>query len=63
MTSKMQLHAVGEMCPGYKPLQEFLSTSAKDDDDITSCETCSHWERGKCNIDLFDKVLSSLDQT
>lgn len=64
MTSKMQLHAVGTMCPGYKPFGKSLSSSVDNmDNDLISCETCDHWINEKCNIDYFDKVLSSLDQT
>ena len=60
----MQLHAVGKMCPGYKPYsQSLLSSLENADDNPVSCETCNHWVNEKCNIDYFDKVLSSLDQT
>lgn len=64
MVSKMQLHAVGEMCPGYVYNEGIFGvSSAETDEKITSCETCIHWEKGRCNIDLFDKVLTDLDQT
>ncbi|ADL07581.1 hypothetical protein [Thermosediminibacter oceani] len=64
MVSKMQLHAVGEACPGYTYIgDDAVGSSFEDAEKIVSCETCIHWVRGRCNIDLFDKVLSSLDQT
>lgn len=64
MTSKMQLHAVGEMCPGYVFIGNTPWMPTQDTSDrLVSCETCIHWENNKCNVDLFDKVLSSLDQT
>ncbi len=64
MVSKMQLNSVGEVCPGYLPADNaswMLSTVDSEKD--ASCESCIHWEENRCNIDLFDKILSSLDQT
>jgi len=64
MVSKMQLHSVGEMCPGYLAADDASwMPSTKNSEKDVSCETCIHWEDNRCNIDLFDKVLSSLDQT
>jgi len=64
MVSKMQLQAVGEECPGYLFVNNASWMPTQDNTEtIISCETCVHWENNKCNIDLFDKVLSSLDQT
>ena len=64
MVSKMQLHSVGEMCPGYLAAHNVSGmSSAKASEDYVSCETCVHWEDNRCNIDLFDNVLTSLDQT
>lgn len=64
MSSKMQLHSVGEMCPGYAQIDSahWAFTLEGIEKDV-SCETCVHWVDNKCNIGLFDKVLSSLDQT
>jgi len=64
MVSKMQLHAVGEMCPGYVFTGNASWMPSSDtEENLVSCETCIHWEKGRCNIDLFDKVLTDLDQT
>ncbi|MCG0275561.1 MAG: hypothetical protein L5655_05260 [Thermosediminibacteraceae bacterium] len=64
MVSKMQLHAVGEACPGYTYAgNETNFDSSEEEKEPVSCENCIHWVRGRCSIDLFDKVLSSLDQT
>lgn len=64
MVSKMQLQAVGETCPGYIYSGNVSWMPAEDmEKRIVSCETCIHWEEGRCNIDLFDKVLTGLDQT
>ncbi|MDD4569055.1 MAG: hypothetical protein PHE70_02870 [Tepidanaerobacteraceae bacterium] len=64
MVSKMQLHSVGEICPGYLMADNasWMPTIEDLEKDV-SCETCIHWEDNKCNINLFDKVLTSLDQT
>jgi hypothetical protein len=64
MVSKMQLHSVGKMCPGYIQAGNVSWVLAAEDiKKGVSCETCIHWEDNRCDIDLFDKVLSSLDQT
>lgn len=58
----MQLDTVGKMCPGYSPDEKFSDTIQNDSANI-SCSTCVHWKNGMCRVDLFDEVLSSLDQT
>lgn len=61
MVSKMQLEAVGQMCPGYDYIGSDSWVTSSNTDGV-SCETCIHWEDHRCNIDLFDKVLTGLDQ-
>ncbi|HQE06106.1 MAG: hypothetical protein WBJ82_09785 [Tepidanaerobacteraceae bacterium] len=64
MVSKMQLRSVGEMCPGYVQSRNISWTLAAENiENDVSCETCLHWKDNRCKIDLFDEVLSSLDQT
>ncbi|MDI3481613.1 MAG: hypothetical protein PWQ97_1268 [Tepidanaerobacteraceae bacterium] len=64
MVSKNQLQLVGENCPGYVNNNNASGiNSSITDESVVSCETCIHWDKGKCNIDLFDKVVSDLDQT
>lgn len=63
MVSKMQLHAVGEACPGYTYAGGDDLVSLEEGKEPVSCENCIHWVHGRCTIDMFDKVLSSLDQT
>jgi len=64
MVSKMQLRSVGEMCPGYVQAHNISWTlAAEDNEKEVSCETCIHWKDNRCKINLFDEVLSSLDQT
>lgn len=62
MSSKMQLDTVGKMCPEYNAKEEDSAIFQYTNFDI-SCNTCIHWKKGRCEIDLFDEVLSSLDQT
>ncbi|MGI6485874.1 MAG: hypothetical protein GX759_06355 [Thermoanaerobacterales bacterium] len=65
MVSKMQLKSVGQMCPGYMYAGDatWMPSMVVNEAPVVSCETCIHWEKERCNIDLFDKVLTSLDQT
>ncbi|HHY42762.1 MAG TPA: hypothetical protein GX514_07945 [Thermoanaerobacterales bacterium] len=64
MVSKMQLRSVGKMCPGYVQAHNISWTLAAENiENEVSCETCIHWKNNKCKINLFDDVLSSLDQT
>lgn len=58
-----QLTAVGQSCRDFKPINQryvtsTMSTAAED----ISCEVCQHWDGERCRINVFDKVLTSLDQ-
>lgn len=57
----MQLDSVGKMCPGYS-FEESLASIVNENVEV-SCETCIHWKKQRCQINLFDTVLTSLDQT
>ena len=61
---QMQLHAVVK-CVGLPSGRDNASwmPSTSNSEEYVSCETCIHWEDNRCNIDLFDEVLTSLDQT
>lgn len=53
MASKEQLRKIAIYCDKYNP----ISSKSK----IESCENCTHYTEEKiCDIDLIDKVLSSL---
>jgi len=52
--SSDQLNLVGLSCPKF---------SAKTSNNIKSCEVCRHWNGTNCQIQMFDPVLTSLDQT
>lgn len=50
---------VASVCPEFKPMTRFVSSSGKTN--AYSCDVCQHWKDGKCGI--FNEVLSSIDQT
>ncbi len=63
MASKEQLRKIAIYCDSYKPRGDHSLniTSKLYDEKFESCENCSHFTKeGKCDLDLIDKVLSSL---
>ncbi len=63
MASKEQLRKIAIYCDSYNPRDEdaLNITSQVYEEKFESCENCSHFTKeGKCNLDLIDKVLSSL---
>ncbi|HSH36517.1 hypothetical protein [Schnuerera sp.] len=63
MASKEQLRKIAIYCDSYNPKTDHSlnMTSEVYEEKFESCENCSHFtEDGKCNIDLIDKVLTSL---
>ena len=63
MASKEQLRKIAIYCDSYNPekKRENNNISQTIDYSLESCENCTHFTReGKCDIDLIDKVLSSL---
>ncbi len=63
MASKEQLRKIAIYCDSYNPRDEdaLNITSQVYEEKFESCENCSHYTReGKCDVDLIDKVLSSL---
>lgn len=68
MANRDQLRVVGEMCQDFEydeSLSNNGSTMSIDETGGRSCEICKHWDTPseKCKIDVFDDVLTSLDQT
>lgn len=59
--SQNQMMMVAVNCPGYKPTSKDL-TNTIGVENSKSCDNCTHWEEHHCNINLFDPVLTSLDQ-
>jgi recombinational DNA repair protein RecR len=63
MASKEQLRKIAIYCDSYDTREDTSLQSSSDvyEEKYESCENCSHFTRdGKCDIDLIDKVLSSL---
>ena len=63
MASKEQLRKIAIYCDSYNTREDTSLQSSSDvyEEKYESCENCSHFTRdGKCDIDLIDKVLSSL---
>jgi hypothetical protein len=60
MPSHEQLNAVGNMCKYYD--RNFSLLDAGEELEV-SCTTCGHWENDRCNINVFDRILTGLDQT
>ena len=63
MTSKEQLRKIAIYCDSYNLKEDHSLKSSSDvyEEKYESCENCSHFTKeGKCDIDLIDKVLSSL---
>lgn len=63
MASKDQLRKVALYCNEYRPVFESSISSSVDTSyhETKSCKNCEHFtENGYCDIDLVDKVLSSL---
>lgn len=63
MASKEQLRKVALYCDEYNANHNSSMRSSTDfyNENFKSCENCTHFtEEGLCDIDLVDKVLSSL---
>ncbi len=63
MACKEQLRKIAIYCDSYNPRDEdaLNITSQVYEEKFESCENCSHFTKeGKCDLDLIDKVLSSL---
>ena len=63
MASKEQLRKIAIYCDSYNPIDidTLKITSEVYEEKFKSCENCSHFSKeGKCDIDLVDKILSSL---
>lgn len=63
MASKEQLRKIAVYCDEYSPKGDnaLNISSSVYSEKYESCENCSHFTtEGKCDINLIDKVLSSL---
>lgn len=59
--SKEQMMMVAVSCPGYEPIKNNV-TNTIGAEDSKSCGNCRNWQDHKCIVNLFDPVLTSLDQ-
>jgi hypothetical protein len=55
-----QMKLVGLSCYEYDQREELTSNTLVNVG--RSCATCDHWTGKECDIDVFDKVLTGLDQ-
>jgi len=62
MGNKEQMMHVANSCNGYSGIREGFSDSIGSDES-KSCTNCRHLINDKCLKNLFDDVLTSLDQT
>lgn len=62
MANVEQMMHVANSCPGYNPLAEDFESNIGTENS-KSCNNCSNYRDGKCIENLFDRVLTSLDQT
>lgn len=52
---------VANSCTGYEPISSGLVSSIGNKDS-KSCANCRHFNAERCEVNLYDKVLASLDQ-
>ncbi|WP_246565992.1 hypothetical protein [Tissierella simiarum] len=63
MASREQLRKIALYCDSYTPRENTELTSSADsyEEKFETCIKCGHYTReGKCDLDLVDKVLSSM---
>lgn len=60
--SSDQLMMVAVNCPGYDPTCNNV-TNTIGAENSKSCDNCHNWKDHRCSIDLFDPVITSIDQT
>lgn len=58
--SNEQKRYVAAVCPEF---QSYVELAMRDDalENEVSCDECTHWDNGRC--DIFDEILTSIDQT
>jgi hypothetical protein len=64
-TSETQKKAVAQSCSQYNPnnlIRGFTNSTSVFNANM-SCSNCENWNGQRCKINLFDKIVTSLDQT
>ncbi|MCJ7688721.1 MAG: hypothetical protein MUO60_05300 [Clostridiaceae bacterium] len=56
-----QMMHVANSCNGYNPVRSGLQSSIGTAFS-KSCGNCEHLKNDKCEVNLYDRVLASLDQ-
>lgn len=59
--SKEQLMIVATNCSSYHPIVRGFSATIGGQNSV-SCENCHHWKKDRCQIGVYDDVLTSVDQ-
>lgn len=62
MANIQQMMHIANSCPGYSPITSEV-TSTIGACNSKSCTNCHNLKNDKCVVNLYDKVLTSLDQT
>ena len=62
MSNEEQKMHVANSCPGYRGIREGFESSIGSENSM-SCDNCRYLRNDKCQKNLFDDVLTSLDQT
>lgn len=55
-----QLQSVATQCPQYSGGKLVSNIDEKSD---ISCASCKNWDGRKCTANMFDKVLTGMDQS
>ncbi len=61
MANIQQMVSVGNNCLGYESKAASFEASIEENN-IKSCSNCENFKNNKCVKNLFDRVLTSLDQ-
>lgn len=60
MESREQLRKIAIYCDEYDSNIDNNLKSSTNVDEFESCTNCEHYHNHKCELDLIDKVLTSL---
>ncbi len=61
-SNQAQLKAVAQSCSHFDSGGTISSVVSVDAENI-SCNICQNWNGERCTINVYDSVLTSLDQT
>lgn len=58
--SNEQKRYVAAVCPEFQSYMAFKMQDKSLENEV-NCDECIHWDNGEC--DIFDDILTSIDQT